>query len=409
MKKIRIQIHKLLHKKQIEAFNSLARFNVIVAGRRFGKTRLAAFKIVISAIQKEGVYYWVSPTREVGNSAWRLVKRMVKATFGEGIAGINETVRTISIPNGSIIEFKSADNPDSLRGDGLSGCVLDECAQIKETAWSESIRPALSDKRGWSIFIGTPKGRNFFWKLYVRAQKEQSEDWKAFTFTTYDNPLVDPKEIDDAKKDLADKAFRQEYLAEFISDEGATFKKVWFNNRKEQPEYIARFISWDTAAAVSDTAAYTCGIVGELMPDYRLFIREVYRERLEFPDLEYKIKQMAYKYSDELRGIVIENKSSGISVIQSLCQTLEPELANLIVPFNPKGSKQDRANEASKWCEKGCIVLPVYSDEYKWLFNFEDEILTFPNSEYRDQTDAFSQLLDYVSNYLREGLNFRKE
>lgn len=406
MKKIRINLQQLLHKKQEEAYKALSRFNVIVAGRRFGKTRLGAFKIFISSIQREGVYWWVSPTTNVGNSAWRVVRKLCISTFGVGIVKINETTRTINLPNGSIIEFKSADNPDSLRGEGLRGVVLDECAQIKEGVWSESLRASLSDKKGWAIFIGTPKGQNWFWKIFKKAEKGEF-GWKAFTFTTYDNPLVDPHEIDEARKDLSERVFNQEYMAEFLSDTGLVFKREWFKERLDEPEYIARFFSWDTASSIGDASAYTCGIVGELMPDYRLFIREVFREKLEFPQLQYRIEEVHNKYSSETRGIIIENKSSGISVIQSLRQTLNPEIANLLVAFNPKGSKEERASQASKWCEKGCIVLPIYSDKYKWLYNFEDELLTFPNSEFKDQTDAFSQLLDYVSNYLQQGLEYR--
>lgn len=405
MKSLRIPIHRLLHPKQLECYNNLARFNVIICGRRFGKTRLAAFKLFTSALQIEGVYFWVSPTREVGNSAWRLVKRLVLSTFGEGIAIINETMRSITLPNGSIIEFKSADNPDGLRSEGLRGVVLDETAQIKQEAWTESLRPALSDYKGWAIFIGTPKGRNWLYKLYKSAEKDGIQ-WKAFTYTTYDNPFVDPKEIDDAKRDLSEKSFRQEYLAEFVSDNGTIFKREWFENRQESPEIIARWFSWDTAASINDTAAFTAGIVGELTADYRLYIREVFRDRLEFPQLEQAITALARNYQKDglTRGIIIENKSSGISALQSLRQTCEPEISDLLIGFNPKGSKLDRANGAAKWAEKDSIILPPYGANTQWLFNFEDELLSYPDVPYLDQTDALAQLCDYVSNYLQEGL-----
>jgi predicted phage terminase large subunit-like protein len=186
---------------------------------------------------------------------------------------------------------------------------------------------------------------------------------------------------------------------------GNIFKKEWFSQRYEGVEAVARFISWDTAASIEDTAAYSSGIVGELTPDYRLFIREVYRERLEFPQLQYRVESLAYKYGD-INGIIIEYKSSGIQVVQSLRQT--SSVAEFIVPFNPKGDKIARAYEAAKWSEKESILLPHPGPDHPWLFDFEEELFNYPNSRYADQVDALAQLTDFLSHYLADGLEARR-
>ena len=188
---------------------------------------------------------------------------------------------------------------------------------------------------------------------------------------------------------------------------GAIFKKAWFEARVPSVECVGRYFSWDTANSIEDTAAYTCGIVGELAPDYRLFIRSVWRDRIEFPQLQYAVESQVKRYGGKmLKDIIIENKVSGVQVIQSMKQI--SAYADNVVPFNPKGDKIARAYEAAKWCEKGMVVLPPPSEQTQWMADFEDEIFTFPNSKFKDQVDALSQLCDYLSFYLSEGLTARQ-
>ncbi len=194
---------------------------------------------------------------------------------------------------------------------------------------------------------------------------------------------------------------------------GAIFKTKWFAVRKESMPCVGRYFSWDTANSITNTAAYTCGIVGELTPDYRLYIRDIWRKKIEFPDLQYAIEELAKKYggvkSPYTKDIIIENKASGVQVIQSMKQVAQV-FGPYVMPYTPKGDKVARAYEAAKWCEKGCVILPPPTDDFPWLFDFagkDQELFTFPNSAYKDQVDAFSQLCDYLSYYLAEGLTAR--
>ncbi len=186
---------------------------------------------------------------------------------------------------------------------------------------------------------------------------------------------------------------------------GNVFKREWFAERMRTPKPIAVYISFDTAASIENTAAYSCGIVGLLMEDYRLFIGGLKRDRVEFPQLSYLVEELAKQWEDKLHGIIIEYKSSGIQAVQSLRQT--SWVKDLITPFNPKGDKIARAYEAAKFCEKGCVILPPPSPEFPWMFDFEEEFFQFPNVKYKDQVDSFSQLVDFLSNYLQQGLEAR--
>ena len=139
---------------------------------------------------------------------------------------VRESERMVTLPGGGAIQVKSADDPDSLRGEGLHFVVVDECAFVKEDAWTEALRPALADKKGGALFISTPKGHNWFWRLWQNANSSQSSEWKAWKFSSYDNPYLDKVEIDAAKDMLPDRTFRQEFLAEFIDDAGGVFSGV---------------------------------------------------------------------------------------------------------------------------------------------------------------------------------------
>jgi len=216
------------------------------------------------------------------------------------------------------------------------------------------------------------------------------------------------EEVQTLKSELGEMGTAGQLQQRPAPEKGFIFKQAWFNLRLHEPEIIARWISWDTASATGKTSAYSACTVGGLMPDYRLLIEEVYREKLEFPQLNSAIEHMAKKYAYKLNGIIIENKSSGISVLQSLAQSAPEEIASLLVSFNPVGSKDERGKHASIWCENGSVVLPQISDNRPWLFDFENELFTYPSSKYKDQVDSFNQLILYLQHFLARGYQARE-
>ncbi len=195
---------------QVEIVSHSARFKVVVCGRRWGKTTLGVWVCLETSLHG-GLTWWVAPTYPIAMIGWRMLKRIVKQIPG---ATIREGDREAHLPGGGVVAIKSADNPDSLRGEGLDGVVLDEVGQIKQEAWTEALRPALADKRGWALFIGTPKGRNWLWNLFRRAQV--APNWHAWRKPTSDNPYISLEELEDARQDAPMLAiYKQEYEADF--------------------------------------------------------------------------------------------------------------------------------------------------------------------------------------------------
>lgn len=199
--------------------------------------------------------------------------------------------------------------------------------------------------------------------------------------------------------------------------EGTIFIRSWWGNKNRfdasDPSFanktIARWISWDTGIKDKEDSAFTAAVVGELQPDYTLLTREVFRERLTFPDLPSVIERLAARYNKDgkLRGIIIEDKASGTSAYQTLLKTADPVLASLLVAFLPTVDKEARAQQAAVWCKQNCVFLPLPSDRVPWLYDFEDELFNFPGTSYKDQVDAFSQLILWTENLLAAGFHAR--
>lgn len=197
--------------------NSGARFRVAVCGRRFGKTFLAMNEIAKVARYPHKQVYAVYPTyRQAKTVLWDELKTRLS---GIGwVKKVNETDLSLQLINNSKISLRGADNFDSLRGVGLDAVVMDEFQLVDQKAWTEVLRPALSDRKGNALFIGTPYGTaNWAYDLWQRGNDPTEEFWESFSYTTIDGGNVSQDEIDQAMRDLDVRTFRQEYLASFES------------------------------------------------------------------------------------------------------------------------------------------------------------------------------------------------
>jgi predicted phage terminase large subunit-like protein len=208
------------------------------------------------------------------------------------------------------------------------------------------------------------------------------------------------------------------------SPAGAVFMREWWQSknryepadRRLYRQAVRRWISCDTAGATSESAAYSCFIVFELTPEYRVLIREVQRARLPYPGLTPAIQALASKYYDPepavntLCSVIIEDRSTGSPALQTLAATAEPWLQEMLWPFIPQEDKIMRAYRSAVYCKDGCIMLP-YPDESvaNWLTDFEDELFTFPESKFADHVDAFSQGVWCMRNWIQEGLMARHD
>ncbi|MBV8072759.1 MAG: terminase family protein, partial [Acidobacteriaceae bacterium] len=216
-----IEIELRLSTAQAKVHASPARFRVLVAGRRFGKTQLALVELLETAWNSPGCIAWyVAPTcRQAKRIAWQRLKSLVRNHPG---VRITETDLSIRVSNSSTISLRGADQYDALRGNGLDFVVLDEFASMNSEVWTEVLRPALADRKGRALFIGTPQGHDH---LYDRFQFAQSDpDWAAFHFTTLDGGNVSPEELSSASRELDERLFRQEFEASF---EGAAVGRAY--------------------------------------------------------------------------------------------------------------------------------------------------------------------------------------
>lgn len=218
---------------QEEVFKDPSRFKVVAAGRRTGKSHLAAVALIVNALNgKDGKVFYVAPTQGMARDIlWEKLFELA----GDIIEGSNVNNLTITLAGNNTIYLKGADRPDTLRGVSLKYLVMDEYAFMKKDVWEAILRPALSDKKGHGLFIGTPEGRNHFYDMYMGAEHEW-DDWGAWTFTSRDNPFLDPLEIDHAEKTLPRWAFNQEYMASFDAQGSEYFDPEEFVYYDEIPK-----------------------------------------------------------------------------------------------------------------------------------------------------------------------------
>lgn len=199
---------------QRQVHNSLKRFSVLVCHRRWGKT-VCAINHIIKSIGEckhpNPRFAYIAPLfNQAKTVAWDYAKFFTASIPG---VKVNEAELRIDLPGGARISLYGADNPDRLRGLYFDGVVLDEYADMSPRLWSEVIRPALSDRTGWALFIGTPKGRNQFWEVYDNALKDK--DWYAAMFKASETSILPQNELEAALKDMGDDRYAQEFECSF--------------------------------------------------------------------------------------------------------------------------------------------------------------------------------------------------
>lgn len=213
-----------LHAGQKVIRHSKARFKVACCGRRWGKTRYGVTTDT-ERVSRGNRCWWIAPTYKLARVAWRTFVRLAMQLPDHFNVYVSD--KRIEQRGGpGFIEVHSSDDPKGLRSQGLDHATLDEFAFGKREVWTEAIRPALTDRKGGALFISTPFGKNHFHGLYQRAKSDESREWEAFHFPSSSNPFLDPNEIEAARTEIPERAFRQEYLAEFLEDGGEVFRRV---------------------------------------------------------------------------------------------------------------------------------------------------------------------------------------
>ena len=230
---------------QKKVWNNTTRFKVVSAGRRTGKSRLAAYLLLVNALKSDrGQVFYVAPTQgQARDIMWNLLMEVGRPV----IESSHVNNMQIKLVNGTTISLKGADRPETMRGVSLKFLVLDEYADMKPDVWELILRPALTDLKGECLFIGTPMGRNHFYELYKLASLGEDPNYKAWHFTSYDNNLLDKDEIDAAKRSMSSYAFRQEFMASFEARGSEMFKEDWVNFQEDEPDTGDYYVAIDLA------------------------------------------------------------------------------------------------------------------------------------------------------------------
>lgn len=287
-----------------------SRFRIACCGRRFGKTMASANEIVEHALAfRKTVNWWVSPTYQQAMIVYRMIEN---ALMDSGYMVENlKSEKRILLRNGSTISFKSADNFNALRGEGVNFLVIDEAATIQREAWEQALRPTLSDKNGRALIVGTPKGRNWFYELFARGNDPEQTEYKSYSFPTWTNPLIPESEIEEVMRSLPADVFRQEYEAQFLEDSAGVFRNIRECVSGQFQDYVAGkqyYIGWDIAKH-QDFSVLVCMDSNRHVVAFDRFNQIDYSLQLS------RVQAMAEKYR---ASVLMDSTGAGDPVLEQL-------------------------------------------------------------------------------------------
>ena len=384
-----------------------SRFKVLSAGRRWGKTRLGVW-LCLSKAWQGGRTWWIAPTYAMALEGWKDL-RNIGVEYG---TTIKESEKTIITPTGGSVSIRSADNPDRLRGAGLDYVVLDEFAFMKESTWAEVVRPTLTERQGGALFISTPRGFNHFEKIYHQA--EDLNDWNRWLLPTSTNPHVPKSELQIARKEIGSYLFSQEYEAKFVELSGGMFQQDWFKrftmeettvlndegfyeertyivteDERVNDSSIRKIATVDLATSTKEQADFTVVTITGVTPKGKVLVYEVYRKRLEAPDIIPVLKRYLDKYNLDYIGI--EKAGFQLALIQIARREGLP-----VKELKADRDKVSRAMTLSARMEGGQVY---FLSSGLWFDDLQRELLQFPEGEHDDQVDSLAYaILESQSN-----------
>ena len=398
---------------QEQVWKDPTRFKVIAAGRRTGKTRFAIYQLLYHALQaNKGHTFYVAPTQgQARDICWSELHEIGRSVITK--SHVNNL--QVQLINGQIISLKGADRPDTLRGVSLNFAVLDEYADMKPETWEEILRPALSDQLADAVFIGTPKGRNHFFDLYAYGENSGDEQWTSFHFTSLDNPIIDPAEIEAAKRSLSTFAFEQEYMANFKSKGGTLFEPGWI--KQETRENFSNpdssvFMAVDLAGFVEegpnkkqrrDNTAIAIVSVGR----NGWFVEDMIYGRWTLKETADKIFSAYNKYKPVRIGI-----EKGIAK-QAVMSPLQDKMRRAGRYFKVEELTHGNKHKVDRivWAlqgrfEHGQVVL---NKEGEWIPRFLDELFSFPDTRVHDDLIDALAYIDQLATVIYDDLDMESD
>lgn len=390
--------------------SSLKRFNVIVCHRRFGKTVFCINEIIRKALlnpKRRPQYAYIAPTiKQAKLIAWDYVKQ-----YTSTIPGIkyNESELRCELPNGAKVFILGAENPDSLRGLYLDGVIMDEVAQMAPSIWGQVVRPALADRKGWAVFIGTPKGQNYFYDLYNIAKKESK--WFHTILRASETKILDGEELAALRAELSEAEYNQEMECDFTAAVQGTYYGSIMNSltRNKQVTIVPYNVSapvvtaWDLG--INDkTCIWFAQIIGSEIRiiDYL----EGSGEGLEFYAKAVREKPYAYDYHilpHDARQRSIATGKTRIEQLQSL---------GLKCVIAPRIGVKDGINSVRTilpncfFDKEKCAVGIVAMSNYRSAFN--ESLGIFSETPLHDKYSHAADAFRYLAITLRKPMSYEE-
>jgi len=393
---------------QQQVWDSKARFKVVAAGRRTGKSRLAAYLLIVNALQaKQGQVFYVAPTQgQARDIMWQVLLEVGHEVIKK--SHINNL--QITLINGTIISLKGADRPETMRGVSLKFLVMDEYADMKPSVWEQILRPALTDQKGAALFIGTPMGRNHFYDLYKLAELKEHDTYESWHFTSYDNNLLDKDEIDMAKKSMSSFAFRQEYMASFEARDSDIFKEEWIQFSETEPEDGEWVVSVDmagfeeggkTKVRLDETAICLVKVHSK-----GWWVKDIQHGRWQFQETARRLFNIVEEYNPIVTGI-----EGGIAK-----QAIRSPLIDLMkirnMYFTIKELSHGGTNKITRITsalegrlERGALKF----NRGKWNVEFMDQLFQFPNRHVHDDLVDSLSYVDQLQSLVASAYSFDLE
>lgn len=235
------------HPAQKQVLDSDARFRVMMCGRRFGKSLISQSISIETALKRQHVAY-ITPTYQLGKMFFKEICKLLP----DKVFKKNETDLLIDFVTGGSVRFYTGERLDAMRGTKYHLVIIDEASYIAnlEEGWNNSIRPTLTDYKGKAIFLSTPRGKNYFYSMFMRGGEP---GWESFKFSTYDNPHIDASEIDAAAAQLPSVVFKQEYMADPMENAANPFGSEFIYACTRTTQGTASYYGIDLAKSVDWT------------------------------------------------------------------------------------------------------------------------------------------------------------
>ena len=404
---------------QEEVLQDKTRFKVICAGRRLGKTRFAIVQSIIKALECKDVsasVMLIAPTFGMArNLHWDTLLYLAQPV----VVSSNVNNGEIKLVNGVKICVRGSDNPDSLRGIKLYHVTLDEFQSTKDKTWEYVVRPALSDMKGTALFIGTPMlDAESFREMFDHGMSGEDPEWKSWLFKTIDNELIDPKEVEAAKRTLSTLAYLQEYEAEWVTMGANVFKMEWFKTDKAPTgkEY-STYIAVDPAGfedvaklGIDDKKRkyldYTAIAIVRVYDDGKWWVQAIHHGRWDVRETATRILLAVRTHKPVCVGI-----EKG-----SLRRAIMPYLTDLMRKNNVYAHIEDIATSGSNKVDRIVYALQGLMEHGRITFNVDEdwaelkrEMMGFPSPKVHDDLLDATAMVAHLAQVIYGNKNAEEE